>query len=155
MRLGFKIVGVPEAAEALDQISEELAGQHLADSAMAGGDILANAWKDEVGEKGYSTGNYEREIHAEVTHQSKGRAEVTVGTGIMDPNYPYVLEFGMTIKARRFPYLHFKTKDGWVKVKQVVIPAFGWARKAWDKSIGRVAREIEQALMEKVDLIWR
>jgi len=153
VRLGFKVVGVPEAADALDQLSDEMAGQHLADSALAGGNILVNGWKDEVS---FVTGEYKRNIHAEVTHQSRDRAEVTVGPGIMDPNYPYVLEYGMTIKAKHAPYLHFKTKDGqWVRKKQVTIPPFGWARKAFDKHEDAAAREVEEALLEKVGLIWR
>jgi len=153
MRLGFKIVGVPEAAEALNQLSDEMAGQHLADATVAGSLLIENQWKDNVGKV---THDYERSIHHEVTHQSRDRAEVTIGTDIVDPPYPYVLEFGMTIKAKNVPYLHFKTKDGqWVKTKEVTIPPFGWARKAFDAKKDEAAREIEQALLEKVGLIWR
>jgi hypothetical protein len=153
VRVGFKVVGVPEAAGALNAMGEELGGQALEDATLAGAYYPENAWKDEVS---YVTGQYKRSIHRKVTERTKGRVQVTIGTDIVDPPYPFVLEYGMTIRAKRAPYLHFKTKDGhWVKTKQVTIPAFGWARKAWDRTKDQCAREIEQALMAVVGKHWR
>ena len=129
MRLGFKIVGVPEAAEALNEISEELAGQHLADAGMAGALIIEDQWKDDAP---YKTGTYKRSIHREVLHQSKDRVEIAIGTNIDDPPYPYFLEFGTS-----------------------KMPPHPSARPAFDKKKDEAAREVEEALLERVDLIWR
>lgn len=129
MRLGFKIVGIPEARKALEEISEELAGQHLADAAMAGAMIIQNEW---VRIAPFKTHTYQRSIHCEVLHQSKDRAEVAIGTDIDDPPYPYFLEFGT---SRMSPH-----------------PS---ARPAFDAKKEEAAREIEEALLERVGLIWR
>lgn len=129
MRLGFKIVGVPEVADALDQISDEMAGQHLADATMAGGDIIEAQWKEDAP---YKTGQYRRSIHAEVTHQSRDRAEVTIGTDIVKPPYPFFLEFGTS-----------------------KMPPHPSARPAFDLKKDEAAREIEEVLLGKVGLIWR
>jgi len=153
MRLRSKVVGVPEAAGALEAMGKELGGRALRTAALSGAKILENAWRDEVG---YVTGSYKRSIQSRVTAESQGRVEVTVGTDIVKPPYPWVLEYGMTICVKTAKWLTFKTKDGaWHRVKCVTIPPKGWARRAWDKSIGKVEREIADALMYLVDKHWR
>ena len=153
MRLRSKVVGVPEVAGALEAMGKEMGGRALRHAAMSGGTILQNAWQDEVG---YVTGRYKGSIHVEVTAESPGRVEVTVGTEIVKPPYPWVLEYGMTICVKTAKWLTFKTKDGaWHRVKCVTIPPKGWARRAWDKSIGKVEKEIVDALMYLVDKYWR
>lgn len=153
MRLGFKVVGVPEVAGAFDRMGNELAGQRLVDATLAGAKLLANAWKQIVS---VVTGAYRKSIHAEVTHREPGFVQVTVGTDIVKPPYPWVLEYGMTIKAKLKPYMVFKTKDGtWHSVKVVHIPPKGWARRAFDESKDKVAQEIHNALSDLVDKEWR
>lgn len=129
MRLGFKVVGVEEAAGALNELGEELGGQRLVDATLAGAQILQNAWKVMAP---WKTGQYRRSIHREVRHQSPGRVQVTVGTDIVDPPYPYFLEFGTS-----------------------KMPPHPSARPAFDETKDEVAREIEGALSDLVDLIWR
>ena len=151
--LRTRVEGGPEIAAALDGMGEEMAGKSLEIAAMTGAQLLANAWKNTVG---YVTGAYKRSIHADVTQRVKGYVQVTVGTDIIDPPYPFILEYGAVITVKTAKWLTFKTKDGsWHRVKSVRIPAFGWARKAWDMSINRVNLEIWNALMAIVDKYWR
>lgn len=153
MRLGFKIVGVPEVTGAFDRMGNELGGLGLVKATVAGGFLLINAWRKKVS---VVTGHYRRSIHQKVTRREPGFVQVTIGTDIVKPPYPWVLEYGMTIKAKVKPYLHFKTKDGhWVKTKVVHIPAKGWARQAWDETKDKVANEIHNALAAMIDKEWR
>ena len=65
-------------------------------------------------------------------------SRVTVGS-----NLPYapVHEFGATIRAKRAPFLRFKTLDGkWHSVKSVTIPARPFLRPAIADSIGVMKR---------------
>jgi len=132
MRLGYKIVGVPEAAGALNAMGDELGGQALVDAAEAGAWILVNTWKDYIKERAYRTGTYFRSIHQKLLHRSKGRVEIEVGTDIVDPPYPFFLEYG-TSKMQARPT----------------------ARPAFDESEDEVGREIEEALMQIVEKHWR
>ena len=153
MRLGFKVVGVPEVAGALDRMGDKMGGQRLVDATMSGAGLLVNAWKQIVS---VVTGQYRKSIHAEVTQQGPGFVQVTVGTDIVKPPYPWVLEYGMTIKVKTAKWLTFKTKDGaWHRVKQVVIPPKGWARRAFDENKDKVAQEIHDALGDLIDKEWR
>jgi HK97 gp10 family phage protein len=129
MRLGFKIVGVPEVREALSRISDEMAAQKLADAAMSGAGIIENQWKTDAP---YKTGQYKRSIHREIVHQDRGRAEVAIGTDIVDPPYPFFLEYGTSR-----------------------MPPHPSARPAFDKKKEEAAKEIEEMLLGDVDLIWR
>lgn len=129
MRLGFKIIGVEETREALDKLSDEMAAQKLADALMAGALLIENYWKRIVPKK---TGTYMRSIHSELVHSDRGRAEVAIGTNIVDPPYPFFLEYG-TSKMRPHPS----------------------ARPAFDAKKGEAARETTATLWHSVDLIWR
>lgn len=152
MKLGFKIVGVPEAAGALNRMGDYMGERTLVKAAVAGALLLVNAWRRKVT---IVTGNYFRSIHAKVTVRQPGFVQVTVGTNIVKPPYPWVLEYGMTIKAKNKPYMVFKTKDGsWHSVKVVHIPPKGWARRAFDESQDKVAREIESSLWAMIDQEW-
>ena len=129
MRLKHVVVGGPEVAEALDQISDEMAGQKLVDAGMAGANIIKNQWQEDAP---FKTGTYRRSIHNEVIHQSRDRAEIAIGTDLDDPPYPFFLEFGTSR-----------------------MPPHPSARPAFDKKKDAAAQEIEDALLGDVDLIWR
>ena len=153
MRLGFKVVGVPEVAGALDRMGDQMGGQRLVDATMSGAMLLVNAWKANVGRV---SNDYFNSIVAKVTQRERGFVQVTVGTDIVKPPYPWVLEYGMTIKVKTAKWLKFKTKDGaWHSVKQVVILPKGWARRAWDENKDKVAQEIHDALGDLIDKEWR
>ena len=153
MKLGFKVVDVSDAEGGLRRLGSELGEQRLVDATVSGATILVNRWKNTVS---YVTGEYKRSIREKVTRRSPGNVQVTVGTDLVNPPYPWVLEYGKTIHAKNAPYLHFKTKDGnWVKVKSVTIPPKGWARRAFDESQDEVGQEIADALGDLIDREWR
>ena len=129
MRLGFKVVGVPEVARALDRMGTEMAGQRLVDATMAGARILSNAWQRIAP---YKTGRYRNSIRPEVTVRQPGFVQVTVGTDIVKPPYPFFLEYG-TSKMAPHPS----------------------ARPAFDETKDKVAQEIHDALSDLVDKEWR
>jgi len=129
MRLGFKIVWVEETRAALDKMSDAMAGQELADALMAGALLIEGYWKKIAP---FKTGEYKRRIGSEVIHQSRDRAEVAIGVDIVDPPYPFFLEYG-TSKMAPHPS----------------------ARPAFDMKKGEAARETVSVLWHRLGLIWR
>ena len=132
MRLGFKVVGVPEVAGALDRMGDQMGGQRLVDATMSGAGLLVNSWKLYIRQRAYKTGTYMRSIHAKVTHREPGFVQVTVGTDIVKPPYPFFLEYG-TSKMHPRPT----------------------ARPAFDENKDKVAQEIHDALGDLIDKEWR
>jgi len=66
------------------------------------------------------------------------RFQTYLGTNI---KYASIHQFGGVIKAKRKPYLKFKTDKGWVQKKQVTIPArpYLWLSDIGiDKIMGRI-----------------
>jgi hypothetical protein len=116
------LLGNDELHRKLDGIKHHL-GQLIADSLMVGAMPMNDRWKENI----YSyplvkTGAYARSVHVELVSQSMTGAEVMVGTNIVDPPYPYFLEFGT-----------------WA------ITPKGVARAALDATWGDVQRESQRA----------
>ena len=69
------------------------------------------------------TGNLRRSI----SKYKKGKCQGEIHSSLHNPPYWIYIQFGTppyTIRARKKPYLKFKTKDGkWVSTKKVNIPA--------------------------------
>ena len=132
MRLGFKVVGVPEVAGALDRMGDKMGGQRLVDATMSGAMLLVNSWKLYIRQRAFKTGRYMDSIRGEVTRREPGFVQVTVGTDIVKPPYPFFLEYG-TSKMHPRPT----------------------ARPAFDENKDKVAQEIHDALGDLIDKEWR
>jgi len=129
MRLGFKVVGVPEAAGALNRMGDKMGEQALVDATISGAKILMNRWKQIAP---FKTGRYRDSINQEVTVRKPGFVQVTVGTNIVKPPYPFFLEYGTS-----------------------KMPPHPSARPAFDETEDEVAQEIHDALSDLVDKEWR
>lgn len=69
--------------------------QLIADSLMVGAMPLNDRWKENIQQWPLvRTGAYMRSVHVELVSQGPQSAEVMVGTNLVDPPYPYFLEFG-------------------------------------------------------------
>ena len=55
-----------------------------------------------------------------ITYQVEGKDSVRVGSNVI---YAGVHQFGATIKAKAAAFLQFRTAAGWVRARQVEIPA--------------------------------
>lgn len=92
--MGFKVViDHRELDAAIAYLKREAPGA-LEKGLFAGGLVLETKWKQLVPVR---TGNYRRSIHTQVT----APGEITVGTDITDPPYPYFLEMGTSRMAAR------------------------------------------------------
>ncbi len=86
-----QIIGMPELLRKLDALPAELRGPAAADALMAGALPIQNAWKEKAP---VETGQYQQSIHPEVVQGSGSEVWVELGTDIVDPPYPFFLEFG-------------------------------------------------------------
>lgn len=107
MRVRMKLVGGREVRAKVRSLGREV-GRAMATAAEAAALPLERRWKENVatyyarsGEMGpggkrglVETGTYLRSIHHEVESSGPGGAVVLVGTDIVDPPYPFYLEFG-------------------------------------------------------------
>lgn len=105
-----------------------------------------------------------RVIHGEVMGRSKNptgklansfrvRASQTGGLVSLDTRsslpYARIQDRGGHIRARRFPFLHFKTSNGWVKVKTVRIPAKRYLAAASRRARPVLSRMLREAIREE------
>ena len=100
--------------------------------------------RDAKGKASYKSGTLKRSIHIEPIEKTKTRVVVSVGTNL---EYARIQEFGGVVKAKKGPFLRFKTADGeWHSVRAVIIPAHPYLRPAFDENKRKVVREIGDAL---------
>jgi len=137
-----KIVGGPELARKLAQLSDVVAGKALERATLAGALLVQNAAKEKAP---YRTGTLRRSIHSEVTETSKTRCEVEVGTDVV---YARIQEYGGVIKPKGPHLLRWKdAKSGqWYTARQVTLPAHPYLRPAFDEKGTAAVREIGEAL---------
>ena len=64
--------------------------------------------------------------------------------------YAPVHEFGMTIRARNFPYMTFKTDRGWRRAKQVIIPPRPFMKAAFQASIPAIEKIAEEEIQRLI-----
>lgn len=65
--------------------------------------------------------------------------------------YAAIHEFGGTIHAKNAEYLHFKTRDGgWVRTKQVTIPARPYLRPALTEHAPALQRTFAEAMRRRM-----
>lgn len=94
----------------------------------------------------YKTGNLRRSF-TWLTDDEGDRIVGVIGTNL---DYAWVQEFGMTIKAKRSKYLHFKGSHGWAKVKQVKIPGKHYFGRAIEAEIPAIRRRFDSLGKPKI-----
>ncbi len=75
----------------LKQMEGGLAGRSLLMALEAGGLLIQNRWKELAP---YRTGTYRRSIAMYDKTAGRDSAELIIGTNIIDPPYPFFLEYG-------------------------------------------------------------
>jgi HK97 gp10 family phage protein len=97
------IEGVPEVLAQLNEMDRKLSGEVTSAALQAGALPIQNRWKELVRDRAHKTGSYMRSIHTEVIagHMGGRMREAIVGTDIVDPPYPFFLEFGTSRMAPR------------------------------------------------------
>lgn len=116
------LIGNAELNRKLNSIKHHM-GQLIADSLMVGAMPMNDRWKENIRTWPLvETGAYMRSVHVELVTQSVDSAEVMVGTNLVNPPYPYFLEFGT-----------------WAMTPKPV------ARNALDSTWGDVQREAQRA----------
>lgn len=94
MRVRMKLVGGREIRGKVRRLANQVEGA-MATATEAAALPLENAWKENI--RAYpliETGSYMRSVHHEVEESGAGHAVVLVGSDIVDPPYPFFLEFG-------------------------------------------------------------
>lgn len=89
--------GVVEFEGKLGTIMEAFAAA-LPVAALAGAQPILNEWKNRVPIK---TGSYKRSIAARITARNPFAVEVEIGTDIVNPPYPFFLEYGTSRNKAR------------------------------------------------------
>ncbi len=95
------IVGTPELVAQLNQLSDKARGEVTRNALVAGSLPFQNRWKQLVRDRAFKTGTYMRSIHTEVVKGQGGTMEAIVGTDIVEPPYPFFLEYGTSRMAPR------------------------------------------------------
>jgi HK97 gp10 family phage protein len=105
----MRMTGAAEVKKALKALDTRTRGRYLVNAARAAGLPIAREWKAMFRPSGSpsiagqpprrQSGQYSRSIHVEVESSTGDKAVVTVGTNIVDPPYPWYLEFGTSRMA--------------------------------------------------------
>ena len=83
-------------------------------------------------------------LRGSITHQvDESGLTAKIGSNVI---YARIHEFGGVIKAKNAPYLMFKGEDGWVRVKEVTIPARPYLKPAFEEK----GEEASQAFLNVV-----
>lgn len=86
-----QILGMDELMRKLDAIPADLRGGVAADALMAGAVPIQSAWKEKAP---VETGQYRQSIHTTLVEGQGSEVWVEIGTDIVDPPYPFFLEYG-------------------------------------------------------------
>jgi HK97 gp10 family phage protein len=103
-KLVVEITGLEELQHGLRALDRELAGQVIDAALTAGALPIQNAWKQDVAQgpnRAIDTGTYLRSINHELVDDEEGYRSVVIGTNIVDPPYPYFVEYGTRYMAAR------------------------------------------------------
>jgi HK97 gp10 family phage protein len=97
MKIRMRLVGRPAVSRKIRAMTAALSDA-LATSAEAAVLPLENRWKELVPVR---TGTYRRSIHHEPPVVMGDQVSIEVGTDIVEPPYPFFLEFGTSRMAPR------------------------------------------------------
>jgi HK97 gp10 family phage protein len=98
--MSITIVGIPHFRSKMSELNEAVQLARKV-AAMAGGKVIENAWKQRIRKDAFKTGTYLRSVTTEITEESTHQTHAIVGTDLVDPPYPFFLEYGTVRMAPR------------------------------------------------------
>lgn len=144
MKTTIEVVGLKDLERKLKAMGGA-ASDALEVAVQAGGLIVQNDAKKRAP---YLTGTLRRSIHMETIEKTRDKVVVSVGTNVI---YAAIQEFGGIIKAKKAPFLVFRSKSGrLVRTKSVYIPPRPYLRPAKEENMTKILHEIRDVLREVI-----